>query len=249
MIRYIDAIFLPVLNLEESLEWYMKHFGIKVNWRDQEGWNAAGVSFQFGGLILLEREFINQSDHTRFNLYTPDVESSYRSLKENGIEVNQFVQYDDMDCFDFKDPSGNWIGVVGRWKEEGVEQAEYIGPDAIFLPVSDIKKATEWYHALFGIQYDLASDLDPQYPLQYGFHRISDNRNHPRWFNLVETPNRYPTSHIPFNMQTGDIEKAHRYLKEKGVTVTGITDSGAFRWFNFSDPDGNELGFVEGGRK
>ncbi|HET7579274.1 MAG TPA: VOC family protein [Bacillales bacterium] len=248
MIRHIDAIFLPVLNLEESLEWYKKYFGVKVNWRDREGWNAAGVSFEFGGMVLLERELINQSDHIRFNLYTPDVAFSYRHLKENGVEVNKFVQYDDMDCFDFKDSSGNWIGIVGCWKEEGVEQGEYGGPDAVFLPVSDIKKATEWYHSLFGFQYHIATDLDPQYPFRYGFNRIGSDRNHPRGFSLVETPKRYPTSHIPFNMQTEDIEKVHRYLKEKGVTVTDIMDSGTFLWFNFTDLDGNELGFVEGGR-
>lgn len=44
-LKYIDSIFIPVLNLKKSLYWYEKYFGAKINWQDRNEWNAASIGF------------------------------------------------------------------------------------------------------------------------------------------------------------------------------------------------------------
>jgi catechol 2,3-dioxygenase-like lactoylglutathione lyase family enzyme len=249
-LKYMDAIFLPVTNIEKSLDWYTNVFGLKLNWRDKDpNFNAAGVGFKFGSFILVEKANINHSEHIPFNIYTSDVSYCYRTLKEKGVEVNQLCEYEDMSSFDFKDPDGYWIGIVGDWNEEGMKKGEYMGPDALFLPVRDIEKSAKWYTELFGIEYQFHQESSPQYPFRYAFWKMGTSNHHPKWFNLVETSTVFPMEHIPFNIQIEDADMMHNFLKDKGVKLTDIMDAGVFRWFNFIDPNGNEIGFVEGGKK
>lgn len=104
---------------------------------------------------------------------------------------------------------------------------------AIFIPVSNIKRAREWYCSIL--------HLEPAYEIIAG-HLCCipfDNNG----LNLVLDSRIYNEEAIyrnpAFHFNTDDIHKAYNFLKERNVElVTGIENG---HWFNFKDPDGNIL--------
>lgn len=104
---------------------------------------------------------------------------------------------------------------------------------AVFIPVSDISKAREWYCSIL--------DLDPDVEIRNG-HLCCiplDNNG----LNIVldskiyskDSYTRYPM----FHFNTEDIHLAYQSMKGKGIElVTKIEDG---HWFNLKDPDGNML--------
>jgi catechol 2,3-dioxygenase-like lactoylglutathione lyase family enzyme len=104
---------------------------------------------------------------------------------------------------------------------------------AIFIPVSNIESAREWYCSLL--------NLEPTYEIIAG-HLCCipfDNNG----LNLVLDSNIYHEDFVfknpAFHFNTDDIHKAYQFLKERNVEfVTGIENG---HWFNFKDPDGNLL--------
>lgn len=104
---------------------------------------------------------------------------------------------------------------------------------AIFIPVSNIIGAREWYCSLL--------NLEPKYEIIAG-HLCCipfDNNG----MNLVLDSNIYQEESLyknpAFHFNTNDIHTAYQSLKERNVElVTGIENG---HWFNFKDPDGNVL--------
>jgi catechol 2,3-dioxygenase-like lactoylglutathione lyase family enzyme len=104
---------------------------------------------------------------------------------------------------------------------------------AIFIPVSDIRKAREWYCSILGLEptFEIISGHLCCIPLDNnGLNLVLDSNiyNEDSYF-------RNPT----FHFNTDDIHKAYHFMKEHRVElVTGIENG---HWFNFKDPDGNML--------
>lgn len=113
--------------------------------------------------------------------------------------------------------------------------------DTVFLPVSDLDRAIEWYSALLGWQLgwrtEAAATLQaggiPLTLLQYRYPGV---RQRPAGFKFQ------PVGEVAFNLFAPDLESAHRRLKEAGVEVSDIEAHGVQREFRFRDPDGNVLG-------
>ena len=105
--------------------------------------------------------------------------------------------------------------------------------DTVFLRVTDLKRALEWYHKVFSLEMGWA-DIDNGYAsLKLGETPLT----------LVATPTDQfvpQTSHAPFNFFVPDAEAAHAHLTSLGIECTPIvTDS--VKWFDFYDADGNLL--------
>lgn len=103
---------------------------------------------------------------------------------------------------------------------------------AIFIPVSDIKKAKDWYCHLL----DLPGDCEILYEhiyvisLENGTDIVLDSK-------IYDKRNRGEAPMFHFNAR--DIHKAYEELNSKGVEI--ITPIEHNHWFNFKDPDENVL--------
>lgn len=104
---------------------------------------------------------------------------------------------------------------------------------AIFIPVSDINKAREWYCSILEIEptYEIILGHLCCIPLDNnGLNIVLDSK--------IYTPDSYARTPM-FHFNTDDIHKAYHFMKEIGVEiVTGIEHG---HYFNFKDPDGNML--------
>ncbi|MFS0552912.1 VOC family protein [Brevibacillus sp. 179-C9.3 HS] len=101
---------------------------------------------------------------------------------------------------------------------------------AIFVAVSDIERARDWYCHLLGIPADGEIMFGHIYciPLQSGLTLVLDSKIFPK---------RIVDDAPMFHFNTQDIEASYAFLKENGIEVVGPIQHG--HWFNFRDPDGN----------
>lgn len=104
---------------------------------------------------------------------------------------------------------------------------------AVFIPVSNIISAREWYCSIL--------NLEPNYEIIAG-HLCCipfDNNG----LNLVLDSQIYNEGTIyknpAFHFNTDDIQRAYQFLRELGVELVTEIENG--HWFNFKDPDGNLL--------
>lgn len=102
---------------------------------------------------------------------------------------------------------------------------------ALFIPVSDIEKARDWYCDILGIQTE--GDI------QFGHIFVLPMKG----CNIVldsKIFNKEHTYKIPaFHLNTENIEEAYEYLKNKHVHILSEIQHGHF--FLIQDPDNNTL--------
>ena len=100
----------------------------------------------------------------------------------------------------------------------------------VFVPVSDLHKARDWYCDVLGVPADGELVLNHLYflPMQ-GPGLVLDSK--------IYSPDA--VFQIPaVVLNTADIQAAHLYMKGKSADVEDIQFD---KWFNFKDPDGNLL--------
>ncbi|MEZ7171611.1 VOC family protein [Sporosarcina sp. OR05] len=101
----------------------------------------------------------------------------------------------------------------------------------IFIPVSDVAKARDWYCGLLGVPADGE--------IVHGHIYVISLEN----VNLVldsKVFEKFKRDGIPrFHFDVLDIEAAYEYVIAKEVTILTEIENG--HWFNISDPDGNVL--------
>lgn len=102
----------------------------------------------------------------------------------------------------------------------------------VFVPVSNIERARDWYARVFGFPADGEILFGHLYcpPMAAGPGLILDANI---WHGA-------PLDRAPlFHFNTQDIEAAYAHMKEMGVELVGEIQHGHF--FNFKDLDGNLL--------
>ncbi|REE70551.1 catechol 2,3-dioxygenase-like lactoylglutathione lyase family enzyme [Paenibacillus taihuensis] len=102
---------------------------------------------------------------------------------------------------------------------------------AVFIPVSNIEQARDWYCDILGLPADGEIAFGHIYvlPMQ-GTGIVLDSK-------IFSEDNIFRAPAFHFN--ASNIEEAFSYMKEKNVNLTtGIEHN---HWFNFKDPDGNLL--------
>ncbi|MGF2616086.1 VOC family protein [Rossellomorea vietnamensis] len=101
----------------------------------------------------------------------------------------------------------------------------------IFIPVSDIEKARDWYCDIFGFPADGDLMFGHLYTLPMeGTDIILDSK-------IYSRENTYKIS--PFHINTENIVEAYQYMKEKGVKL--VSEIQHEHYFTFQDQDGNNL--------
>ncbi|QAS54336.1 VOC family protein [Halobacillus litoralis] len=102
---------------------------------------------------------------------------------------------------------------------------------AIFIPVSNIEKARDWYEELLGVSVKGEIQFGHLYALPMeGTGVVLDSKIYSDE-KVFQTP--------AFHFNTEDIREAHQFMKEKGVELVSEIQHNHF--FNFKDPDGNLL--------
>jgi hypothetical protein len=104
---------------------------------------------------------------------------------------------------------------------------------AVFIPVSNIISAREWYCSILNLEpkYDIIAGHLCCIPLDNnGLNLVLDSKIYNE-----ESLYRNPA----FHFNTYNIHKAYQFLKERNVEL--VTDIENGHWFNFKDPDGNLL--------
>lgn len=101
----------------------------------------------------------------------------------------------------------------------------------IFIPVSNIDGARDWYCEILGLQTDGEIQFGHLYVIPMkGTRIVLDSK--------IFSENRI--FHIPaFHFNTKDIIEAYNYMKRKNVELTSAIEHD--HYFTFKDPDGNQL--------
>lgn len=109
----VDTLFIPVKDLEKSVEWYTQILGLALNWRNDEG----GFACVDGGLVPItltripeEKEFV-PFINAPCNFFAVNVEEAHNNLKDTGVEVSEIDKLYEVQWFWFKDPDGNRLEV------------------------------------------------------------------------------------------------------------------------------------------
>ncbi len=102
---------------------------------------------------------------------------------------------------------------------------------AIFIPVSDLRKAMVWYSNILGLALREENIIDHLYiiPMQ-GTNLVLDSQIYSE-----ENVFRVPA----FHFNTNDIQASYQFMRQQGVELLTEIEHG--QWFNFRDPDGNAL--------
>jgi hypothetical protein len=101
----------------------------------------------------------------------------------------------------------------------------------IFIPVSNIEKARNWYCDIVGLPKDGEILFEHLYVLPMnGTNIVLDSK-------IFSKDAVYKVPAFHFN--TNNINEAYTYMKMKNVDL--ITEIEHNHWFNFKDPDGNVL--------
>ncbi|KUP07637.1 glyoxalase [Bacillus coahuilensis p1.1.43] len=119
----VGSIFIPVNNLEESIEWYQKVLNIHLldRWESEEE-KGAGFCFHKGDIQLGLIE-VKSSDSTEFNIddhqknsyynfKVGDIKAACHHLMNQDVKVTKIENFGGMKFFDFFDLHGHSFSVV-----------------------------------------------------------------------------------------------------------------------------------------
>ncbi|MCM3628664.1 VOC family protein [Paenibacillus glycanilyticus] len=103
--------------------------------------------------------------------------------------------------------------------------------NGIFIPVSDVEKARDWYCDILGLPTDGEIYFGHIYVLPMdGPDLVLDSK-------IYSSASVYTAP--AFQFHTTDIKQAYAYMQGKNVEL--MTEIENDHWFNFKDPDGNLL--------
>lgn len=113
-VERIDAVFLPVKNLEASLQWYQELFGFKLRWKNERMAGLA-IASNCGFHLVQVADHIPNRDYVPFNFATKNIQKLHQTLKDKGVKVTEVESdsdFKEMRLFDFWDLDGNIINVI-----------------------------------------------------------------------------------------------------------------------------------------
>lgn len=114
----VGAVFIPVLNLQDSISWYSECLGLHLvdNWGQ-----GASFTFKHGEslITLIQVEEIqpvkfnvtrNQTN-VYFHFETDDITQTCLLLESKGVEITESIDHGIMNEIFIKDPSGNELSI------------------------------------------------------------------------------------------------------------------------------------------
>ncbi|SDZ37705.1 VOC family protein [Bacillus sp. 166amftsu] len=117
----IGAVFIPVTDIEKSVEWYKDHLELSYidTWPDGEGADFYFNSEkQYLSLVKVEgKQSMNFTVNPKYqnpfyNFTTNDLEGTHKRLQQKGVHVTDIRSDGPIIGFDFYDLFGNKLGVI-----------------------------------------------------------------------------------------------------------------------------------------
>lgn len=112
---------------------------------------------------------------------------------------------------------------------------------AVFIPVTDVKKAIEWYRDKLNLSHvgtwpkykgaDFYFTAEKQY---LSLVKVNEKQS-----TAFTVHSNYENSY--FNFTTNDLDSYRKELRDRGVQVSDIIDHGTVLGFDFYDLDGNKF--------
>ncbi|MCG3088939.1 VOC family protein [Sporosarcina cyprini] len=106
----IDAVFLPVRDLEESLAWYQNVFGFALRWKNERMCGLV-IAPNCGFHLVQTPGFEPITNYTPFNYVVRDLEDARSRLLAKGVTVSP-LRKGEPKRFDMTDVNGNLISVI-----------------------------------------------------------------------------------------------------------------------------------------
>ncbi|TMV48198.1 hypothetical protein FE783_19850 [Paenibacillus mesophilus] len=242
-------IYLPVTDLERSIAWFHRIFDVDIEKRQEK---TAQINFgNHSGIIVTESIQLNDYAHIPFNLESSNMVKSLSKLIQKGVRVSKSSITDGFHCFDFFDPDGNRIGLVGSEVPGHIDQDENIAVCATFLAVREIDKVIDWYGDTFDLAFRRwtftggagynSDTYEHDYTIKYAA------SNFPQWggIALAETPKMSRLFSRVYTIQASDACELYRKLQAKGVQVSKLQENSDNIFFEFTDIEGNRVGIIE----
>jgi len=114
----------------------------------------------------------------------------------------------------------------------------FVVPDNDAVDVRNLSSARAWYQNKLGLK-EFPSDREDDSGRPFAELGISSSGG---FLTLVELPSGESPQKSHVILYAGNLEKAHKWMAEKGLAVEPITtDSGGNRLFRFLDLDGNAI--------
>jgi catechol 2,3-dioxygenase-like lactoylglutathione lyase family enzyme len=251
----LNQIFLPVINLNKTLNWYLEHFNLThAGDGHLDGRNIKELSFSNTSFFLVEHDHVNRYTHIPFNFHTNMISEIHGQLTKKGITVTEITNDDDMLCCDFYDPEGNRIGLV---YETNNNNPSYLEVGGTFLTVRNLNEAVNWYQEKLGYEFHYFQATGaagvigptpvymPEITIYYA--GVSKKSFQSEWsrISLVETPEFNPLVYKPYNILSSSIEEDYALLCMRGVKILDIAGIDGNLRFSFFDMDGNQIEIVE----
>lgn len=111
-------IYIPVTNLERSVEWYAKYLHFETAFEDPlyvEMRSTTGIRI----LLIVSEEAVNSQmtysngPQAAYGFVVPDIDQARQWLMDHGIEVRRISNYQGK-SFGFYDPDGN---IIELWSD------------------------------------------------------------------------------------------------------------------------------------
>ncbi|MBS3679852.1 VOC family protein [Ornithinibacillus massiliensis] len=109
-IERIDAVFLPVKDLKESMNWYQEIFGFKLLW-ENDRMCSLSIAPNCGFHLVQIVDFQPIDKYTPFNYVVKDIEKVRNMLKDKDITISP-IRDGEPKRFDLTDINGNMISVI-----------------------------------------------------------------------------------------------------------------------------------------
>lgn len=112
--------------------------------------------------------------------------------------------------------------------------------DSVFLPVTNVEISARWYEEILGFTLEIQDKKWKYYSLRLD----GADKNACPWVTLYEQHTVQPSDHMPFNLYTPDGNGVHQRLREQGVNVSEMLNTGSMLVFEVFDPDEHRIGIV-----
>ncbi|WP_246938704.1 VOC family protein [Bacillus pinisoli] len=108
---------------------------------------------------------------------------------------------------------------------------------AVFIHVTDLKRAVEWYSTVLGLPYDLTKVESPVYNIPVTSSTGLTLDDHTFDPGYIHQPSPNPIA----NFKVDHIDEAYQFIRSQNIEIVREIEriGEHFAWFNFKDPDGN----------